>query len=165
MTTVTSTLANNRSSILRSIALGGIMVGLLHLIIQDGLVFSLLGKTPFILVVQYVASGALGNAAFAGGLATALLGLLVHFLISLVLAGVFILSADRIPLLRRHIIPGSLLYGLAVFVVLYLVVLPLSAAPPVPLQTWEFVELILEHVLVIGLPLGLFVRRTTNTNK
>ncbi len=165
MTTVTSTLANNRSSILRSIALGGVMVGVLHLIIQDGLVFSLLGKTPFILVVQYVASGALGNAAFAGGVATALLGLLIHFLISIVVAGVFILSADRIPLLRRHIISGSLLYGLGVFVVLYLVVLPLSAAPPVPLQTWEFIELILEHVLVIGLTLGLFVRRTANTNK
>lgn len=165
MTTLASTALNIRNSILRSIALGGIMVGLLHLIIQDGLVFSLLGKTPFILVVQYVASGALGNAAFAGGLATALLGLLIHFLISIVVAGVFILSADRIPLLRRHIISGSLLYGLAVFVVLYLVVLPLSAAPPVPLQTWEFVELILEHVLVIGLTLGLFIRRTTNTNK
>jgi hypothetical protein len=165
MTTVTSASPNNRNSILRSIALGGIMVGMLHLIIQDGLVFSLLGQRSFILVIQYVASGAMGNAAFAGGLATALLGLLIHFLISFVVAGVFILSTDQIPLLRRNIIFGSLLYGFGVFVVLYYVVLPLSAAPPVPLQTMDILELIIEHTLVLGLPLGLLVRRNTKTNK
>jgi hypothetical protein len=164
MTTITSTSLNTRDSTLRSIALGGTMVAILHLIVQDGLVFSLLGQRPFILVIQYVASGALGNAAFAGGLATALLGLLIHLLISFIVAGVFILSIDRIPLLRRNIIFGSLLYGIGVFVVLYYVVLPLSAAPPVPLRTMDIIELIIEHMLVIGLPLGLFVRRNTKTN-
>lgn len=164
MTTITSSSLNTRNSLLRSIALGGTMVGLLHLIVQDGLVFSLLGQRPFIIVVQYVASGAMGNAAFAGGLAAGLLGLIVHFLISFIVAGVFILSIDRIPLLRSNIIFGSLLYGFGVFVVLYYVVLPLSAAPPVPLGTADILELILEHTLVIGLPLGLFVRRSTKTN-
>ncbi len=164
MTTLTSTSLNTRNSILRSIVLGGMMVGMLHLIIQDGLVFSLLGQRSLIIVLQYVASGAMGNAAFTGGLTTAMLGLILHFLISFVIAGVFILSIDRIPLLRRNIIVGSLLYGFAVFVVMYYVVLPLSAAPPVPLQTMEIIELSIEHILVIGLPLGLFVRRNMKTN-
>jgi hypothetical protein len=164
MATITSTSLNTRNSILRSIALGGTMVALLHLIVQDGLVFSLLGQRPFILVIQYVASGAIGNAAFAGGLATALLGLIIHFLISFIVAGVFILSINRIPLLHRNSILGSLLYGIGVFIVLYYVVLPLSAAPPVPLRTMDIIELILEHTIVIGLPLGLFVRRNTKTN-
>ena len=162
--TITNTSFNIRNSNLRPIALGGMMVGLLHLIIQDGLVFSLLGQQPFILVMQYTASGAMGNAAFAGGLATALLGLIFHFLISFVVTGVFILSADRISLLRRNVIFGSLVYGVGVFVVLYVVILPLSAAPPVPLQTMDVIELIIEHVLVIGLPLGLFVQRAMKTH-
>jgi hypothetical protein len=80
----------------------------------------------------------------------------------MIIAGVFILSTDRIPLLRRNIILSSLLYGFGVFVVMYYVVLPLSTAPPVPLQTMEIIELIIEHILVIGLPLGLFVRRNVN---
>jgi hypothetical protein len=164
MTTITSASLNTRASTLRSIALGGTMVAILHLIVQDWLVFSLLGQRPFILVIQYVASGALGNAAFAGGLATAVLGLLIHFLISFIVAGVFILSIDRISLLRRNIIFGSILYGFIVFVVLYYVVLPLSAAPPVPLQLMDIIELTIEHILVIGLPLGLFVQRSTKTN-
>jgi hypothetical protein len=83
-----------------------------------------------------------------------------------VMAGVFILSADRIPLLRKHIIPGSLLYGFGVFIVMNFIVLPLSAAPPLPAPPmWLFIEIILEHVLLIGLPLGLLVRWNDRTNR
>lgn len=102
-------------SAVHSIAIGGIVIGTLHLIIEDLLVFSLLGKVPFISVVQYIASAALGKAAFAGGLATSLLGVFFHYLTSFVIAGVFIVSANRIPLLRRNLIVGSLLYGVAAF--------------------------------------------------
>ena len=122
--------------------------------------FSFLGKTPFISALQYIASGAMGNAAFTGGLATALLGLVLEFLMTIIIAGVFILSADRIPLLRQHVIVGSLLYGFGVFIVMVFIVLPLSAAPPLPApQIWLFIEIILEHILLIGLPLGILVRR------
>jgi uncharacterized membrane protein YagU involved in acid resistance len=107
-----------------------------------------------------MASGALGNAAFEGGIPTALLGLLFHFIVSFVVAGVFIVSADRIPLLRRYPIPGALVYGFGVLLVMNLIVLPLSAAPPLPAPTTpQLIELIVEHILVIGLTLGIIVRR------
>ncbi len=108
----------------------------------------------------------MGNAAFAGGPATALLGLVLDFTMTTIMAGVFILSADRIPLLRSHVISGSLLYGFGVFIVMNFFVLPLSAAPPLPAPPmWLFIEIILEHVLLIGLPLGILVRRNVNTNQ
>jgi len=105
----------------------------------------------------------LGNAAFEGGIATALLGVFFHLIISFAVAGVFILSADRIPLLRRYAIVGSPLYGFGVFIVMNLIVTPLSAAPPLPAPTlpW-FIEAIIEHVLFVGLPLGIIVRRNAN---
>ena len=107
-----------------------------------------------------MASGALGNAAFAGGIGTALLGVLFHFIVSFVVAAVFILSADRIPLLRRYPIPSALAYGFGVLIVMNLIVLPLSAAPPLPAPTTpQLIELILEHILVIGLTLGIIVQR------
>jgi hypothetical protein len=166
MSTNASTSLNSRNSLLRSIVLGGIIIGMLHVIIQQFLVFSLLYNNPFISVLQYMASGALGNAAFEGGLATALLGVLFHFLVSFVVAGVFILSADRIPLLRQHVIPGSLLYGFGVFIVMNFIVLPLSAAPTLPAPPmWLFIEIILEHILLIGLPLGILVQRNANANQ
>ena len=166
MSAIASKSIDTRSSLLRSIVLGGMFIGIVHLIIQQWLVFSVVNQVPFISVLQYLASGALGVGAFEGGIATALLGVLFHLLVSVVVAGVFILSADRIPLLRRYAIPGSLLYGLGVLIVMNLIVLPLSAAPPLPAWTTpQFIELFAEHVLVIGLPLGLLVRRNANANK
>ena len=167
MSTIASTsLINNRNSLLRLSVIGGLILGLLHLIIQSWFVFSILEKNPFISVLQYVASGAMGNAAFTGGIATALLGLVLDFIMTTIMAFVFILSADRIHLLRRYVIPGSLLYGFGVFIVMNLIVLPLSAAPELPAPPmWLFIEIILEHVLLVGLPLGLLVRRNANTNQ
>ena len=68
----------------------------------------------------------MGNAAFQGGLATAMLGLILEVIMTIIIAGIFILSADRIPLLRRQIIVGSLLYGFCVFIVMNFVVPPFS---------------------------------------
>ena len=165
MATTSSLTLTTRNSLLRPIALGGIIIGLVQLIIQQWLVYSVLGNTPFITVSQYIASGILGNAAFEGGIATALLGVLIHLLISFVIAGVFILSADRIPLLRRYAIPGALVYGFGVFIVLNFIVIPLSKAPPLPASTRAvplLIETTIEHILVIGLTLGIIVRSNAN---
>ena len=165
MSTIASTSLRNRNSLLRLSVIGGTIIGLLHLLVQVGFVFGLILKSPFISSMQYVASGLMGVAAFTGGLATALLGLILEFVITIIIASVFILSADRIPLLRRHVIIGSLLYGFGVFIVMNFIVLPLSAAPTLPdPPTWLFFEAILEHILLIGLPLGILVQRNANTN-
>jgi len=160
MATTSSISLTTRNSLLRPIALRGMIIGIVQLVIQQWIVYSLIEKNPLISVLQYIASGILGNAAFEGGIATALLGVLIHLLISFVIAGVFILSADRIPLLRRYPIASALLYGFGVFIVMNLIVLPLSAAPPVPAPTMPWlIEAIIEHILAIGLPLGILVRR------
>lgn len=165
MSTIASASFNSRNSLLRLSVIGGLIVGILHLIIQVGIVFGLLLKSPYISSLQFVASGAMGTAAYSGGLVTALLGLVLELLMTIIIAGVFILSADRIPLLRRHVIPGSLLYGFGVFIVMNLIVLPLSAAPTLPAPPmWLIIEMILEHILLIGLPLGLLVQRNANAN-
>ena len=166
MSTTSSLSLTTHNSRLRPIALGGLIIGIADMIIYHWFVSSVLGGYPLISVYQYLASGALGNAAFAGGIATALLGLFFHFIVSFVVAGVFILSADRIPLLRRHAIAGALLYGFGVFVVMNLLVLPLSAAPPLPPPTMpQLLVMIIDHILIVGLPLGILVRRNANTNR
>jgi hypothetical protein len=77
-----------------------------------------------------------------------------------IMAGVFVFSVDRIPLLRRNVIVGSILYGFGVFIVMNLIVLPLSAAPALPAPpVWLLIELVLQHILLIGLPLGILVQR------
>jgi len=164
MSTVTNTSPTTRNSLLRSSVIGGLIIGLLHITIQLWVVYGLILKTPFIATLQYIASGLLGESAFAGGLATALLGLILEIVMLIIIAGIFILSADRIPVLRRNIILGSLLYGFGVFIVMNLIVQPLSAAPTLPAPpTGLVIELILDHILLVGLPLGILVRRNDNT--
>jgi hypothetical protein len=160
MTSITS--ANESNSLSRPIVIGGMFIFIIE-IIHQAIFITLIQKTPFILIWQYIASGLLGEAAFAGGVATALLGVFFHLIISFVVTAVFILAADRIPLLRRNIIVGSLLYGFGVFIVLNMIVIPLSAAPvlPVPALPW-LIEAILEHTLLVGLPLGMLVRWNGN---
>jgi hypothetical protein len=166
MSTITSTSLSNRNSLLRHIALGGLIIGTADAIIYHWFVSSVLGGYPLTSVYQYIASGALGQSAFAGGIATALLGVLIHFFVAFVVAGVFIVSASRISLLRRYAVVGSLLYGIGVFIVMNMIVTPLSAAPTLPPPTTpQLIVNILDHILVIGLPLGILVRRNANTNQ
>ena len=163
MSAIASTSPNSQDSFLRLSVIGGLIIGALHVIVQVGIVFGLILKSPFMTSLQYVASGIMGDAAYAGGLGTALLGLILEFVMTIIIAGIFIFSADRIPLLRKNVIVGSLLYGFGVFIVMNFIVQPLSAAavlPPPPM--WLLIELILEHILLIGLPLGIIVRRNFN---
>jgi hypothetical protein len=160
MAAISSMPITTRNSLLRSIVFGGLIIGIADAIIYHWLVSSVLGGYPIMSVYQFIASGALGNAAFDGGIATALLGAFFHFVVAFAVAGIFILSAKRIPLLRRYPIAGSLLYGLGVFIVMNFIVVPLSAAPALPPPTApQIIIMILDHILVIGLPLGILVRR------
>ena len=159
---------DNRNSFVRSIAVGGMVIAVLtaiDLLIVAWLVF----QAPPMEVAQFWASGTLGAAAFAGGYATALLGVISHFGVSFVIAGVFILSASKLPTLRRHAILGGILYGVAVYVVMNLIVLPLSAAPPPGEVATPFYVLVIEgiigHTLTVGLPLGIIVRRNLSVKE
>jgi uncharacterized membrane protein YagU involved in acid resistance len=123
-------------------------------------VFSLLFKVPYIVLLQFIASGLLGEAAFAGGIGSALLGLILHLVFSLVIAAVFMLAATRLPVLRRNLILGGLLYGVVVYFVMNFVVTPLSAAPPPEgISLAVIVEGIIGHALLVGLPLAFIARR------
>ncbi|HKV01050.1 MAG TPA: hypothetical protein VJQ26_02930 [Ktedonobacteraceae bacterium] len=160
MSTIATTFPTSRNSLLRLTLIGGFIAGLLHLVVQQGIVFGLILKTPIVSALQFAASGIMGEAAFAGGLATALFGLVLDFIMITIMAGVFVFSVDRIPLLRRNVIVGSILYGFGIFIVMNFIVLPLSAAPALPAPPlWLLIELVLQHNLLIGLPLGILVQR------
>ena len=161
MSTIAGTSSTSSNSLLRLSVIGGLITGALHVIIQVVVVFILIFKSGTLMSgLQYVASGAIGDAAYAGGLTTALLGLILEFVITIIIAGIFIFSAGRITLLQKNVIVGSLLYGFGVFIVMNFIVRPLSAARALPAPPmWLLIEIVLEHILLIGLPLGILVQR------
>jgi len=86
------------------------------------------GMTPE-QVLQSVAAGWIGGeAAHAGGMDTALLGLGTHFAIATMMAAVFVLFAARVSALTKQALLWGVLYGLLLYVAMNYVVVPLSAA-------------------------------------
>jgi uncharacterized membrane protein YagU involved in acid resistance len=111
-------------------------------------------------LLQTVASGLLGEAAFSGGTATAAAGLLLHFAMAYVWAAIFVAAARRLPLLTRQPVLSGIVFGVMVFFIMRLVVLPLSAFPyPVSFKPLGTVLDLLSHTLLFGVPIALATRR------
>ena len=111
-------------------------------------------------ILQSVASGALGANAFTGGIKTAVLGLAFHFLIALMAAAVYYLASRRLRFLITQAIVCGVIYGMGIYLFMNFVVLPLSAIPfkmSYPLAS--LISGLLIHMLGIGLPIALVVRR------
>ena len=136
---------------------GGLVAGTLDAI--DGVIaYGTQGLNP-IQVLQYIASGALGQSAFQGGLATAALGAALHFSIAWVAAAVFVLATRQLEILKTHAVPAGLLYGAAVYFFMNYLVLPLSAVAASTLNVGLFLNGVIGHALFVGLPISLFARR------
>ncbi len=111
--------------------------------------------------LQGIAAGALGrDAALKGGWATAMLGLALHFVIALGAAAVFYAASRWLRFLVARWCISGVLYGVAVWLVMNLVVLPyFSATPPraFPSPSWAWI--LGAHVLCVGLPIAWVMRR------
>ena len=81
-------------------------------------------------VLQYIASGALGQAAFEGGIGTALAGAGFHYFIAIMMVLAYYLVSGRYRALVQHPIRYGLPYGLLLWGVMTHVVVPLSQAQP-----------------------------------
>ena len=107
---------------------------------------------------QFIASGLLGQEAFQGATATVALGLALHFLIAFTLVAVFYAASRSVRFLREHAVVSGIVYGLLVYAVMNLIVLPLSAAQPRHSLTGDLIQIGI-HMFVIGLPTALLLRR------
>jgi uncharacterized membrane protein YagU involved in acid resistance len=148
-----------------TILYGGLIVGVLDIL--DAITFFGIayGLTP-IRVLQSVASGLLGRASYAGGLKTALLGLLLHFLNATIIATIYYFLSRLLPILIRHAVLAGLLYGVAAYFVMSFIVVPLSAIGPRPGPPLAvFLNGIIGHALLVGLPIALVARRSARAKQ
>jgi hypothetical protein len=136
-----------RSAITAAILFGGLIAGTLDIAAAS----TMSGKDPGF-ILQFIASGLIGKpAAFGGGTGTVVLGLLLQWAMSLVIAAIFVLAAVRLPALRRLWLQAGLAYGIGVFFVMEWVVVPLSAVGRAPHFTPESFAKNLAAMMVFGL--------------
>jgi hypothetical protein len=138
---------------------GGFSAGVLDIV--DAFVMSAMAGVMPNRVLQAIASGLLGREAFQGGLATAALGLVLHFVIAFGAATTYYAASLKLPVLTRRWVICGLAFGLAVFFFMQHVVLPLSAFRISPNRSLFPVNGLLIHALGVGLPIAFFTWRST----
>lgn len=130
--------------------------------IADALIFShFRGATP-VMVFQYIASGLIGIRSFQLGWTSVVLGAAIHYFIALAWTAVFYFASRRLAILIRRPVLSGLLYGIAVYLFMNLVALPLSDVPhPLkPVSVVSRVNGVLALMFCIGLTIALLVRRS-----
>ena len=148
--------SREKSWTIPAIVIAGLIAGILD--ITSAFVIAELKGMGSIRMLQGIASGLLGPQSFEGGVATAGLGLAIHFLIAFTAAAVFYAGSRQFSFLTRHAIASGLLYGIAVYLFMYWVVIPLVFPKAHPSISRD-VTAVIVHMVLIGLPIALVVRR------
>lgn len=137
----------------RDVLKAGLIVGTLDILAAFLHFYLKTGRNP-LAVLPFIASGVFGKKAFTGGTEMKVLGLLFHYLIATTWAFIFYYVLLRLSLFRRSWVATGIIYGLLVWCVMNLVVLPLSNTPSRPFN-WENALIGMGILVVcIGLPLA-----------
>jgi hypothetical protein len=141
-----------KGSALLAITVGGTTAGTLDLL-QACILFG--WRIPLV-----IAGGLLGRQTFDGGVATYVLGVVLHFFIAFSAAAIYYAASRRLAFLTERPLVCGLFYGIAVELVMSYIVLPLSALHARgPYQLHDVLLGLVVHMAVVGLPISFSVRR------
>ena len=116
------------------------------------------GVTPA-QVLRYVASGPFGDAMRQGGTGAAALGLAVHYALMTMMVLVYFLIAGRIEAARRYWPIAGALYGFAIYLVMYWLVVPTRFGTEPSLEPWKVGNALFSHIVCVGLPMAWIAAR------
>jgi hypothetical protein len=107
-----------------------------------------------------IAAGLLGPSARQGGIGVYILGLCLHYFIGISGAAVYYLVSRKLTFSVEHWITCGMFFGIAFFLVMNLIVLPLSAFHfKGPYTHRGLVQGLLVHMILIGLPISFSVNK------
>jgi hypothetical protein len=141
---------------LRAIVTAGLVVGVLD--ISSAFVIWWQRGVALQRGLQGIAAGLLGTKSHEGGMATAGLGLALHFFIAFVVVSIFYLASRKVPFLTNQPFVSGVFYGIGVYIVMYWIVLPAAFSTFRHRPSNELLELAI-HICLIGLPTAFIVRR------
>lgn len=150
-----------RPRALHVVVYGGLVAGLLDIVNATAFWFLYNGAPPA-RILQAIAAGLFGKEAFAGGAATAALGLFLHFFIACGMAAVYWLACRQWPVLLQRPVAAGAAYGIGTYLAMNWFVVPLSRATPPPFILPWFIDSVLAHVVLVGLLLAFLARWSAN---
>jgi Na+/alanine symporter len=152
MSAASAALSVQKPNALLAILAGGLLAGSLDL----GSALITYGAG----VPRAIAGGLLGPAARHGGSGTYVLGIVLHFFIATTAAAAYYVASRKLDFLKEHPLVCGPFYGISVFLVMNLIVLPLSALHiRGPFQLAGLIQGLLVHMILIGLPISFSIRQ------
>jgi hypothetical protein len=116
-------------------------------------------------VFQGIASGLLGRSSFQGGVGTALLGVLLHFIVATGAAAVYYFARRSLPMMIDQALISGVIFGALVHLFMTFVTIPLSAIGRRPFVLQWFVTYLLVAMIVIGPSIALTIRSFSRLSK
>lgn len=118
------------------------------------------GKNPTI-VLKYIASAIFGKEAMTGGIEMILTGLLLHFIIAFIFTLFFSVIYKMLWSWFKNTILIAILYGIFVWIVMNLAIVPLSKASQIPFSWSGAITNVVILIVCIGLPLSYLFRKNS----
>lgn len=122
----------------------------------------ILHKTSATKILQSIASGTFGKAAYEEGLRTALIGLSLHFFIAFIFAALYFFMFPRLRFLRRNTILAGVVYGIFVWLVMNVIVLPITFNLAPVFAVTNVLPGVIILIIAIGLPVSFITRAYYN---
>lgn len=141
----------------------GLVVGSLDISAACIQYFIKTGKGPAG-VLKFVASGVFGKDAFTNNTVMIFMGLLFHFIIAMLFTFFFFWLTAKIPGLLKIKVLTGIVYGVFIWTVMNVIILPLSNTPPLPFKITNAAIAAFILIVCIGIPLA-FLRPVISNNK
>ena len=119
------------------------------------------GTSP-VIILQFIASGILGDKSFDGGFTSAFLGLIFHYFIALSWTIIFFIVYPRLKISSDYKVVGGLIYGIIIWLIMNLIVVPLSNTPPHSPSVVQIILGICFLMFLIGLPISLMFHKNVS---
>jgi len=116
-----------------------------------------LGKSTVGQIFRGIASAAFGKSAFEGGKIMAVDGVIFHYLIAFCFSVFYFLIYPLAKIMKNHPVVAGMLYGIFVWAVMNLLVIPFSKIGSRPMHWLPAIEAVLILIFMVGIPISLII--------
>ena len=116
-------------------------------------------------IFKFIASGVFGDDAFSSGAMMVAAGIIFHYLIALTWSAIFFFIYPKFNLSSKYKFLSGFLYGIIVWLIMNLIVIPLSNTPQYPFTFKGVLLGVLFLIFFIGIPISLSYHKYYSSNK
>lgn len=143
-----------------TVLLSGLVAGILDIVTPILIYAVILQNTTATKILQSIASSVFKQDAYSGDPKMVFYGLVFHFIIATSFALFFFIIYPYIPFLKKNTLISGIVYGIFVWIIMNLIVLPI-VFPVLPAKNLDFPLLLSILILIfcIGIPITFITKK------